>query len=133
MDSFLCLSLVLGRVKLNQRIKDESDMNESGEHGIEFFETGEDPPKALEPAEKPLHLIAPLVEFPVVFPWIESITFGRHHRFKFQIEGQLPGFVVLVGPVHDQGAQGGGAPLPTTQELAALGPVGALARREGET
>ena len=108
-------------------------MDESGKHGVQFFKTGEDPPESLESSEKPLHFIAPLVEFAVVFPRIETVNFGRHHGFKLQIKDQLPGFVTLVGPVHDDRAKGGGTPLPTPQELAPLGAVGALARREAET
>jgi len=30
---------VLGRVKVKQRVKDESDMDESSEHDIKFFKT----------------------------------------------------------------------------------------------
>jgi hypothetical protein len=35
-------------------------------------------------------------------PWIEAVALGWNDRNPAEIKRQLPGSIVLVGPVHDQ-------------------------------
>ena len=47
-----------------------TNMKTREEH-IEFVEARGDAPKALQPPERPLDLVAPLVQLITAFPWIE--------------------------------------------------------------
>src|SRR5713226_4767334 len=75
-------------------------MNEGHEHHVEFLESGEDAPKALEPSKQALDLIAPLVHLAVVLPRRDSIRLRWHHGNEAQVQGELSGFLALVGTVH---------------------------------
>src|SRR4249919_7386 len=106
-------------------------MNERGEHHVELVEAGEDSTESLQATEQPLDFVAPLVDRLAVVPGGDSIRLGRHHRGEAQVEGQLPGFVALVGAIQDQMH----APIRTAQrgqQLAALGSVVRLSGRQAK-
>jgi hypothetical protein len=85
---------------LFKRIDNQNEIDKGKEDKIELFEPGEDSPEAFQPAEKPLDFVAFLVEFAVVFPWIEPVGFGWNHWDHAQIQHQLSRFVALVGLIH---------------------------------
>ena len=64
---------------LSEGFDDQDEIDKGEEYYIELFEPGEDAAEAFQPAEKPFHFVAFLVEFAVVFPWIEPVGFGRNH------------------------------------------------------
>jgi len=86
-----------------QCIDDEREDDESEEHDVEFFEAREHPAEALEPPEQAFDLVASPVQFPVVFPGSGAVALGRYHGGEAEVGRQLPGFIILTGPVHDQG------------------------------
>ena len=108
-------------------------MNECHEHHIEFLESGEDTPEALESAKQTLDLVAALVHFTVVLPGRDSIRLRWHDRDETQIQCQLPGLVAFVGTVHQQLNRPTGL-AQSLQERAALGRIVRLAwrKREGD-
>ena len=67
---------------------------------VELFKAREDAAETLEPPEEALDFIALLVQSAVVFPGFDAIRLGRNNRNHAQIEHELPGLVVLVGPIH---------------------------------
>jgi len=76
-------------------------MNKGDEHHVELLEGGEDATKALQTAKQPLDFIATFVDRFAVVPSGNPVYLGRHDWDESQIQCQLPGFVSLVGPVHD--------------------------------
>lgn len=68
-------------------------MDEGGEHHIELDVAREDLPKTLEAS----------VELLVVRPRLEARDLGRDRGCEAEIHGQLPCFVALVGPIHEEG------------------------------
>ena len=104
-------------------------MQEGHEDDIEFFEAGEGSTEALEPPEEPLDFIALAVDGFVVLPWLQAVALGRHYRNKAEIQGQLPGLVVLLGAVHNQMQRRGQRPQARQQLTASLG-VGGLTGRQ---
>ena len=106
-------------------------MNEGHEHHVEFLESGEDAPEALEPAKQTLDLVAPLVHLAVVLPGRDPIRLRGHDRDETQVQCQLPGLLALVGSVHQQMNRPTGL-AQTLQERAALGRIVRLAGRERE-
>jgi hypothetical protein len=116
---------------LSEGIGDQGEMDKRGEHHVERLEAGEDPTKALQAAEQPLDVVAPLVDCLAVVPGGESIGLRRNHRGETQIESPLAGLVALVGAVHDQ-VQAPVRAAQRGQQLAAFGRVVRLARRQRE-
>ncbi len=88
---------------LHSAPSDECGDDESGEHDIQLVEAREHPAEALEPPEQGFDLVAPLGQLPVVFPGSSTAALRRHHGDEAEIGCQLPGFIVLTGPVHDRG------------------------------
>lgn len=76
-------------------------MNEEFEHHIQLIEAGEDSAEAFESAKQLFHLIALLVQLPIVFSAGQSISLGWHHRFHAQLEDQLTRFIALVSLIHN--------------------------------
>ena len=114
---------------LSKGFDDKGEADESKEDDIEFIEAGEGSTEALEPAEEPLDFIALAVDGFVVLPWLQAVALGRHYRNKAEIQGQLPGLVVLLGAVHNQMQRRGQRPRARQQLMASLG-VGGLTVRE---
>ena len=110
-----------------QPINDEGEVDKSDEHDVKLFESREDAPKALEPAEQPFDLVAPFVQGTVVLPRPDSVLLGWHHRAKAEGERQLPGLIAFVRPVHQQVHRPRRSTQPA-QELAPLGRIVGLAR-----
>ena len=106
-------------------------MNEGHKHHVEFLESGEDAPEALEPAKQALDLVAALVHLAVVLPGRDPIRLRGHDRDETQVQCQLPGLFALVGSVHQQMNRPTGL-AQTLQERAALGRIVCLAWRERE-
>ena len=106
-------------------------MNKRGEHDVELLEAGEDASESLQATEQPLYFIASPVDRLAVVPGGDSSRLGWHHGGEAQVKRQLPRLVTLVRPVHDQMH----APIRAaqrSQQLAALGRVVRLARRQGK-
>jgi len=40
-----------------------------------------------------------------MFPWIRPVALGRNNGDMPRIQGQLPGIIALISPVHDQGCR----------------------------
>ncbi len=106
-------------------------MDKSPEHHIEFLESGEDAAKAFEAAEQPLDLVAPPVQGAVIVPSGDAVLLGRHDRDEAEGQGQLPGFVALVGAIHEQGDRPC-RPAQLAQQLAAFRRIVRLPWRQGE-
>src|SRR5258707_13166717 len=77
-------------------------LRKAEEEDIEFLEAGEDSAEAFESPEEPLDFIALLVESAVVFPGLDAVGLWWNDRDHAQAEHQLPGFVALVGAIHQQ-------------------------------
>ncbi|GHT98208.1 hypothetical protein FACS1894142_4250 [Spirochaetia bacterium] len=75
---------MLGRVHTTQSDTDAGEPNKSGKHTVKFVITGTHRPKALYPAEKPLYLIPPLIQLPVILPGLYPIPLRRHDRIEPQ-------------------------------------------------
>ena len=123
---------VLGRVNTNTKsFDDQGEMNKSHEHHVKLLEPGEDAAEAFEAAKQPLNFVSPLVHLSVVLPGLDPGGLGRHDRDESQVQRQLPGFVALVGAIHQQvnrpfwRAQ-------LAQKRPALGPIVGLSGRKGE-
>jgi len=112
-------------------LDDESEVDEGEEHEVEFFESGEDAPESFQSSKEPLYLVSFLIHRLVVEPRFQPVALGRHHRNPAEIQRQLPGFVVLVRPIHDQ-MQRCWKRADGTQQLASAAGIGGLARRERE-
>lgn len=109
-------------------------MNEGSEHHVEFVEAGKDSAKGFEAAEETFDLVALFIEFPVVFPRIQSAGIGRHHRRQLQREEQLPGFIAFVSTIHHHRCKSQRlAGAPAIQEFSPFRAVASLPGREGET
>ena len=87
---------------LAKRFDDEGEVEEAEEEDIEFLEAGKDSAEAFESSEEPLDFIALLVESAVVFPGLDAVGLWRNDRDHAQAEHQLPGFITLVGAIHQQ-------------------------------
>ena len=87
---------------LSKGFDDEGEVEEAEEEDIEFLEAGEDSAEAFEPPEEPLDFVALFVESAVVFPGLDAVGLWRNDRDHAQAEHQLPGFVALVGAIHQQ-------------------------------
>jgi hypothetical protein len=77
-------------------------VNEGGEHDIEFIETGKDPSKTFESAKKAFHFVALSVHRAIILPRINTVGFRWYDGDVAEIQGQLSGFIALVGSVHDE-------------------------------
>jgi len=117
---------------LSERIGDQGEMDKRGEHYVELLEAGEDPAEALEAAEQSHDFVAPLVDRLAVTPSSDAGGLGRHDRCKSQVEGQLPGFIALVGSIHYQMHRAVLA-AQLREQLATFGRIVRLAGREGES
>jgi len=106
-------------------------MNEGHEHHVEFLESGEDAPKALEPAKQTLDLVASLVHLAVVLPRGDPIRLRWHDRDETQVQCQLPGLLAFVGTIHQQMNRPVGL-AQALQERSTLGRIVRLAWRERE-
>ena len=104
---------------LTQGLDDKSGVKESGEHHIEFIETREDAPEALEPTEEPLDFVAAAVEQVVLFPRLQTGPTGRHDGNPSKIQRQLAGLIVLIGAIDQQRERLGQRP-QSGQQIAAL-------------
>ena len=81
-----------------------ANWQEGEEDEVELFEAGEDATKAFESTEEPFYFIAFLVEGTIIFPRAPMrLDSGRDNWNHAEIENQLPGQVILVGFVHQQG------------------------------
>lgn len=67
-------------------------MEESSEHDVELFETDEDVSEAFELAED---LVAPFVEFLVIFPRLLAIVLGRHEGREARLRDGCARFIAL--------------------------------------
>ena len=65
---------------LSESINDKSKDEKRHKHDIEFIISGTNPAKALVSAEKTFYLIAFLVKFPVILPWVCSVALRRNNR-----------------------------------------------------
>ena len=72
----------LGVFTLTECIEDEREHDEAEEANVELLESGEDTVKPFQA----LDFVAPLVHFPVVFPWVKSGLERRHHRLESQCQ-----------------------------------------------
>ena len=63
----------------SESFNDQNEIDKVEEDYIELFESGEDAAEAFQPAKKPFHFIAFLVEFAIIFPGIDPVGFGRNH------------------------------------------------------
>src|ERR1700733_2281127 len=106
-------------------------MDECNKEGIKFVEAGEDAAEAFEAAKEPFDFVAAPVEGAVVGPGVKAVGIGRDDDGKTQFEGELAGFVTLVGAIHDQWATGIGR-LPGAQQFPSLRSVPGLARRQAQ-
>ena len=61
---------------LSERIDDQNEIDKCEKDDIELFKSGEDASEAFQPAEKPFHFVAFLVEFTVVFPGLSLLDLG---------------------------------------------------------
>ena len=72
----------LGRVHTSERLNDECEVDEEGEHHIELVEPRKDAAEALQSAKEPLHFIAFLILCSVVRPRYPAIALRRHDRSR---------------------------------------------------
>lgn len=101
-------ALETSRVNTTERLNDQSEVNKSDKHHIEFL-------KAREDARKPLSLrntfnfITALVHRAIVFLRIDAVALGRDHRHKAKIKCELTRFIPFIGTVRQQiqGRSGG--------------------------
>jgi len=87
---------------LTKSFDDKSEVEESKEENIEFFESGEDSTEALEAAEEPLDLVALGVEGTIVGPGILAVGLGRDDGDHAEFEDELASLIPLISAVHDQ-------------------------------
>jgi hypothetical protein len=107
-------------------------MDERGEHRVEFVEVGKDVPKAFEATEGTFDFIAPAIPHAILLPRRKPVGIGRDNGSAAKFQSQLPGFVALIGPLHEQVARGRcGAPGP--EQRAPLRGVAGLPGGERET
>src|SRR5258708_3569881 len=106
-------------------------LRKAEEEDIEFLEAGEDSAEALESPEEPLNFIALLVESAVVLPGLDAVGLWRNERDHAQDEYQLPGFVTLVGAIHQQRQAFRHRP-QFCQQGATFGSIVGMAGRQGE-
>ncbi len=93
---------LLGRVNATRCIDDRREDDESEIHDIKLVEAREDSAKALESPEQALDLVAPPVPFPVVFPGGDATAFRRDPGREAEVGNPPAGFLVFIGPIHDQ-------------------------------
>ena len=106
-------------------------MDKATKHYVELLEAGEDAPETLESAEQAFDLVAALVDCLAVVPGGDPRAERWDDRGKPEVEGQLPGLVSLIGPIHDQV----NLPVRATEcgkKLSSLGGVVRLPGREGK-
>ena len=116
---------------LSKGFDDEGEVEEAEEEDIEFLEAGEDSAEAFEPPEEPLDFVALFVESAVVFPGLDAVGLWRNDRDHAQAEHQLPGFVALVGAIHQQRQAFPHRP-QFRQQGATFGSIVRMAGRQGE-
>ena len=121
----------LGRVHTTQCIEYERQQDETQEEHIKFVEAREDAPKALQPSEQPLDLVAPLVQLLVVFPWVDSGGEWGNNGSKSQLQCELARLVALVCTIHHYRQVLLLRP-QAVEQLAALRCVVGLSRGKGE-
>jgi len=114
---------------LSEGFDDEREVKKADEQNVEFLEAREDATEAFQSAEEPLDFIAFAVYGFVVLTWFQTVALGRHYRNKAEIQGQLPGLVVLAGAVHNQMQRRVQRPQARQQLTTSLG-VGGLAGRQ---
>jgi len=78
-------------------------VDEGEEHEIELVEAGRDSAKAFESSEESFDFVAFLVQHPVVIPGVVAVALGWDDWGVAQVLCQVPGLIILVGAVHDQG------------------------------
>ena len=125
-----------GRGTAEQWIKEgkyayERQQDETQEEHIELVEAREDAPKALQPSEQPLDLVAPLVQLLVVFPWVDSGREWGNNGSKSQLQCELARLVALVCTIHHYRQVLLLRP-QAVEQLAALRCVVGLSRGKGE-
>jgi len=101
-------------------------MQEAEEHDVQFVEAGEDSPEALESAKKPLDFVAAAIEHTIVFPRLQPAAGRWNDGNPSEVQSQLPGLIVRVGAIHEQGQRLGQRP-QAGQQIAALRGVVRLA------
>jgi len=122
----------LGPVNANtKRLHDQGEQDEGGEHHVELVKSGEDAAEAFQAAEEAFDFVAPPIHDRVVFPRAHTVGLGWHDGDIAQIQGQLPGFVALISPVHDQMAARRSL-TARAQKFASRRRVARLARRQGK-
>lgn len=47
-----------------------------------------------------LNFIPAFIHFPIIFPWLKAIAFGRYDGNETQVERELPCFVTLIRLIH---------------------------------
>jgi len=104
-------------------------MNKRGEHHVELLEAGEDPAEAFETTKQSFNFVSPFVDRLAVMPSSDAVGLGRYDGRESQVEGQLPGFIALVGPIHDQMHRAVRA-TQLRKEPATFGRIMRLARRQ---
>jgi len=60
----------------SESFNDHNEIDKVEEDYIELFESGEDAAEAFQPAKKPFHFIAFLVEFAIIFPGTSRLDLG---------------------------------------------------------
>ena len=106
-------------------------MNKCDKHHVEFLKTRKDAPKALEPAKQALNFVTTSVHRTIIFPSVNSITFGRNYRHKAKLQRQLTRLIPLVGAIH-QKVEGTVGRTESIEQLTAFRRVVRLAWRKGK-
>ena len=119
----------LGRVNTTECFNDQSEMNKSDKHYIEFLEAREDAPEALEPAKQAFDFVTAAVHRAIVFPGVNAIALGRDHWHQAQFKRQLTRLIPFVGAVHQQIQRAVGR-TESIQQCAAFGRIVCLAWRQ---
>ena len=105
-------------------------MNEPDEHHIKFFESREDAAEAFKSSEQAFDLItAPVHD--LSYSQGSTRLLWRHDGNESQVQRQLPGFVALVGAIHQQMDRPVGF-AQAADQLAPLGGIVGLAWRKGK-
>lgn len=87
---------------LAKTFNDQGEMDKGQEHHVELLESGEDAAKSFEATEQALDFVASPIHGSVVLPGGDPVLLGWNHGYEAQVDGQLAGFVALVGAVHEQ-------------------------------
>src|SRR5712691_3373705 len=121
----------LGRVKTTYGVEDKGEVYEGNKHHVELLESREDSTESLQTSEQSLDLVSALVHGSIVFPRRDAGAERWHYGNKAEVKGELPRLVALVCPVHQQ-VQRPGRLAQMAQQLAPLGRIVGLARRQGK-